>query len=128
MFATNCCPKPFVSSTIPNPTKPLQPLSCRLLVGDIAIFYRYFHGHCSQEIKEVIPVSLKDVRTSRRSTHSHPFQVSLPTSRTLFHKSSLIPRTCILWHVLLSYCFPESYNFPSFQSKVNKLDLVTLSS
>ena len=89
----------------PNLTKLLQPLSHRRLVGDLSIIYGYFNGHCSQEIRDIISVPLKRVRTIRSSTHSHPFQVSLPTSRTLSHKS-FIPRTCNLWNVLPSSCFP----------------------
>ena len=112
---------------IPNPTKSLQPLSHRCLVGDLSIFYKYFHGHCSQETREIIPVPLRRVRTTRSSTHSHPFQVSLPTSRTLSYKSSFIPRTCNLWNVLPTSCFPESYSLPYFKSKINKLDLISLS-
>ena len=111
----------------PNLTKSLQPLSHRRLVGDISIHYRYFNRHCSQEIRDIIPVPLRRVRTTRSSTHSHPFQASLPTSRTLSHKSSFIPRTCNLWSVLPSSCFPESYNLPPFKSKINKLDLISLS-
>ena len=117
----------FILVNNPNLTKSLQPLSHRRLVGDLSIFYRYFHGHCSQEIREVIPVPLRRVRTTRSSTHSHPFQVSLPNLRTLSHKSSFIPRTCNLWNVLPSSCFPESYNLPFFKSKINKLDLISLS-
>ena len=64
----------------PNLLKFLQPLSHRRLVGDLSIFYRYFNGYSSQEIKDITPVPLRGVRTTRRSTHSHPFQVSLPTS------------------------------------------------
>ena len=64
----------------PNLTKSLQRLSHRYLVGDLSIFCRYFNGHCSQEIRDIIPVPLRHVRTTRSSTHSHPFQVSLPTS------------------------------------------------
>ena len=109
-------------------TKSLQPLSHRRLVGDLSIFYRYFNGHCSQEIRDIIPVSLRRVRTTRSSTHSHPSQVSLPNPRTLSHKSSFIPRTCNLWNVLPSSCLPESYNLPFFKSNVNKLDLISLSS
>ena len=71
----------------PNLTKSLQPLSHRLLVGDLSIFC----GHCSKEIRDIIPVPLRCVRTTRSSTHSHPFQVSLSTPRTLSHKSSFIP-------------------------------------
>ena len=92
------------------------------------IFSSICHEHCSQEIRDTVPVPLRRVRTTRSSTHPHPFQVSLPTSRTLSHKSSFIPRTCNLWNLLLSSCFPESYNLPSFKSKINKLDLISLSS
>ena len=56
------------------------------------------------------------------------FQVSLPNPRTLSHKSSFIPRTCNLWNVLPSSCFPESYNLPSFKSKIDRFDLISLSS
>ena len=77
----------------------------RRFVTDLSIFYKHFHGHCSLEIGELIPVPPRRVRTTRSSTHSHPFQVSLPTSRTLSHKSSFIPRTCNLWNVLPSSSF-----------------------
>ena len=110
----------------PNLTKSLQPLSHRRLAGDLSIFYRYFHRYCSQEIREIIPVPLRGFRTTRSSTHSHPFQVSLPTSLTLSHKSSFIPRTCNLWNVLPFSRFPESCNLPSFKSKIDKLDLISL--
>ena len=108
----------------PNLTKSLQPLSHRRLGGDLSIYYRNFNGHCSQEIRDIIPVPLRRVRT-RSSIHSHSFQVSLPISRTLSQKSSFIPRTCNSWNVLPSPCFPESHNVPSFKSKINKLDLIT---
>ena len=112
----------------PNLTESLQPLSHRRLVGDLSVFYRYFHGHCSQEIREIIPVPLRHVRTTSSSTHSQTFQVSLPNPRTLSHKSSFIPRTYDLWNVLPSSCLHESYNLPSFKSMSNKLDLISLSS
>ena len=111
----------------PNLTKSLQPLSHRRLVWDISIFYRYFNGHCSREIRDIIPVPLRRVRTIRSSTHSHPFQVSLPNPRTLSHKSSFIPRACNLWNILPSSSCPESYSLQPFKSKINKLDLIALS-
>ena len=67
---------------------------------NISIFYRYFHGHCSQEIKNIIPDPVRRVRTTRSSTYAHPFQVTLPNPRTLSHKSSFIPRTSQLWNSL----------------------------
>ena len=48
----------------PNLTKSLQPLAHSRLVGDLSIFYRYFNGHCSQEIRDIIPVPLRRVRRS----------------------------------------------------------------
>ena len=92
-----------------------------------SIFYRYFHGHCSHEIRNIIPFPLRHIRTTRSSTHSYPFQVSLPYPRTLSHKLSFIPTTYNLWNVLPSSCFPESYNLPSFKPKINKLDPISLS-
>ena len=67
----------------PNLTNSLQSLSHRRLVAYLSIFYRYFHGNCSQEIKNIIPDPVRRVRTTRSSTYSHPFQVTLPNSRTL---------------------------------------------
>ena len=111
----------------PNLTNSLQSLSHCHLVPDLSIFYRCFHGHCSQEIKNIIPDPVMRVQTTRSSTHSHPFQVTLPNPRTLAHKSSFIPRTSQLWNSLPPTTFPESYNLSSFKSNVNKLDLVSLS-
>ena len=49
----------------PNLTNSLQSLSHRRLVADLSIFYRYFHGHCSEEIKNIIPDPMRRVRTTR---------------------------------------------------------------
>ena len=77
----------------PNLTNSLQSLFHRRLVADLSIFYRYFHGHFSQDIKNVITDTVMHVRSTRSSTYSHPFQVTLPNPRTLAHKTSFIPRT-----------------------------------
>ena len=111
----------------PNVPNSLQSLSHRCLVADISIFYCYFHRHCSQEIKNIFPDPVKHVRTTRSSTYSHPFQVTLPNPQTLFHKSLFIPRTSQLWYSFPPTTFPESYNLSSFKSNINKLDLVSLS-
>ena len=111
----------------PNLTNSLQSLFHGRLVADLSIFCRYFHGHCSQDIKNIIPDPMRRVRTTRSSTCSHLFQVTLPNPRTLAHKSSFIPRTSQLWNSLPPTTFPESYNSPSFKSNINKLDLISLS-
>ena len=65
--------------------------------------------------------------TARRKKLLQMQLVSMPHPRILSRKSSFIPKACNLWNVLSS-CFPESYNLPFFKSKINKLDLISLSS
>ena len=97
----------------PSLTKSLQSLSHRRLVAGLSISYRFFHGHCSLEIKNIIPDPLRHVPLTRSSSQSHPFQVILSNPRTLSHKSSFIPRTCQLWNTLPFTSFPESYYLAS---------------
>ena len=91
----------------PNLTNSLQSLSHHRLVADLSIFYCYFHRHCSQDIKNIIPDPVRRVQTTRSSTYSHPFQVTFPNSWTLSH-TSFIPRTSQLWNSLPPTTFPES--------------------
>ena len=107
-------------------TNSLQSLSHRRFVADPSIFYRHFHGHCSQKIKNIIPDPVRRVRPTRSSTYSHAFQVTLLNPRTLAHKSPFIPRTSQLWNSLPPTTFPESYNLSSFKSIINKLDLISV--
>ena len=106
-----------------NLTNSLQSLSHRRLVADLSIFYRYFHGHCSQEIKNIIPDPVRRDRTTRSSTYSHPFKLHY-----LIHELYLTNH--FLFPELLNcgtHCHSESYNLLSFKSNINKLDLVSLS-
>ena len=108
-----------------NLTISLQSLSHYRLVSDLSIFYCYFHGHCSQEIKNIMPDPVRHVRTTRISTYSQPFQVTLPNPRTLSHKSSFIPRTSQLWNSLpLLSLNPTICHLLNLN--INKLDLVSL--
>ena len=110
----------------PNLTKSLQPLSHRRLVGDFSIFLDTFTGIVLRRSGRLF-LFLWGVSEPPDARSTYPFQVSLPNPWTLSHKSSFIPRICNLWNVLPSSCFPESYNLPSFRSKINKLDLISLS-
>ena len=95
----------------PNLSNSLQSLSHRRLVADLSIFYLYFHGHCSLEIKNIIPGPVRRVRTTRSSTQSHPFQVTLPNPRTLADKSTFIPRTSQPWNTLPSLLSPNPITY-----------------
>ena len=111
----------------PNLTISLQYLSFIVVWLQIfTFFYRFFHGHCSLEIKNIMSDLFRHVRHTRSSTQSHPFQVMLYNPRILSHKSSFIPRTSQLWNTLPSTSFPESYTLSYFNSNINKLDPISL--
>lgn len=111
-----------------NLTNNLQSLSHRRYVADLSIFYRFYHGHCSQEIQDIVPIPLERCRTTRSQSHAHPFQVTLSNCRTLSHSSSFIPRTSKLWNMLPPSTFPHQYNLNSFKRSVNQLNLCSFSS
>ena len=48
----------------PNLANFLQSLSHRRLVADLSIFYRYFHGHCSLQMRNIIPGPVRCFRTT----------------------------------------------------------------
>ena len=85
VFSTKSSPRPSVLLAIQTSIKSLQTLSYCRLFGDLSIFYRYCHGRSSLEIRIIIPDPVKRIRTTRTSTHSHPFQVSLPNPRTVLY-------------------------------------------
>ena len=113
-FSHHSKPHPVIFGNVVR----LSRYSHHRLVGDLSIFYRYFHGPCSQEIEDIIPVPLWRVRTTRSSTHSHPFQVSLPNPRTL-SQNRHSSQEHATYGTSCSSCFPESYNLQSFKSKIN---------
>ena len=117
IYLTEVSLKLSISSTIQ--TSPIL----YSLVADLSIFYRYFHAHCSQELKNIIPDPVRCVEATRNCTYSHPFQVTLANPRALSHKSSFIPRTSQLWNSLPPTTFPESYNLSSFKSTIANLIL-----
>ena len=103
-------------------------IHCMLLLRQVIFLFLTNRKIFRDSIATCHPTHSHQVRTTRSSNHSHCFQCSLPNPRTLSHKSSCIPRTFNSWNVLPSSCFPESYKLPSFKSKVNKRDLISLSS
>ena len=104
----------------PSLTSSMQPLSLRRDVASLALFYRYYHGKCSTELANIVPVPITYSRSTRLASCSHPYQVSTPRCRTLSHSSSFFPRTAKLWNSLPLSTFPLSYNLNSFKIRVCK--------
>ena len=99
----------------------LQPLSLRSNVASLSLFYRYFHGKCSDELHSLVPPIREFSRNTRfaKSTTSHPYFLQLPFTRCVFHSNNFFPRTAAMWSVS-EECFPAEYNLDLFKSKVNK--------
>ena len=104
----------------PELTKNLESLDHRRKVGDLALFYRYFHGRCSADLARSIPPRAVHSRSTRRATAAHQYQVQLTTPRTSLFKDSYMWRTSSLWNGLPEAVFPREYNLQRFKTNVNR--------
>ena len=98
----------------------LQPLSHRRDVASLSLFYKYFHGHCSEELASLVPPRKIFTRHTRQAARAHEFTVEEPFISKNFRRSSFFPRTSHLWNSLPSECFPPTYNLQSFKCSVNR--------
>ena len=114
---------PVLSKIQASPS--LYSLSLIVALLQIFPFSRLFSRTLLFGNKDIIPDPGRHARTTRSSTHLHPFQVTLPNPRTLAYTSSFTSRTSELWSSLLSTTVPESYNLSFLKSNLNKLDLVS---
>ena len=92
----------------------LQPLSHRRNVASLSLFYKYFHGHCSDDLKELTPSLKTFSRTTRLSSAANPLTIQIPNFHKTFYSSSFFPHTARLWNSLPSNCFPSDYDLQSF--------------
>ena len=104
----------------PQLASSLQTLSHRRKVASLSLFYRYYHGLCSQEIASLVPPKKIFQRCTRLASNAHQFSVEIPSCQKMFYASSFFPRTSALWNSLPHYCFPEKVDLNEFKSRVNK--------
>ena len=97
----------------------LDSLSHRRKVASLSLFYKYFHGRCSDELSSLVPPVRQFQRVTRLSSNSHPFTVCVPVCKS-FYNNSFFPRTSVLWNSLPPACFPSEYNLQSFKTSVHR--------
>ena len=97
----------------------LQSLSHRRNVASLSLFYKYFHGCCSDELKSLTPALKSFKRVTRFSASAHPFTLQLPSCNKHFYSTSFFPHTSDLWNSLPSSCFPPSYDLQIFKCNVH---------
>ena len=104
----------------------LPSLVHRRAVGDLSLFYRYFHRLCSDELASIIPPLAVRSRVTRGALHMHPYTVLLEKPRTSHYLRSFIPRVSRLGNSLPADVFPSSPNLHFFKSRINKYHLTSL--
>ena len=100
----------------------LQPLSHRRDVASLSLFYRYFHGHCSEDLASLMPRRYSTFNSSIQTHRSvrNNWAVYLPRRNTSTYSNSFIPRTATLWNSIPDSCFPSNYNLDLFKKRVHK--------
>ncbi|CAH1164647.1 unnamed protein product [Phaedon cochleariae] len=111
-------------------THSLTSLEHRRKVGDLSLFYRYFHGKCSSEISAIIPSLAIPIRRTRQAQSAHPFVVYLERCRTALYQDSFTHRTARLWNSLPVEQIDSLVNFPfkvdTSQEKLQIWQLTTI--
>ena len=60
----------------------LDSLAHQRTISALSLYYRYYHGVCSVELKSIIPPKAVFTRNTRFSDAQHPFAVKLNKNRT----------------------------------------------
>ena len=109
----------------PNLSLRLHSLSHRRNVASLSLFYKYLHGHCSDDLKLLTPDIKTFNRVTRYSTKAHSMTVQVPSCNKHFYTTSFFPRTSGLWNSLPSSCFPTGYDLQRFKSNINRHLLIS---
>ena len=94
-------------------------------VASLSLFYKYLHGHCSDDLKLLTPDIKTFNRVTRYSTKAHSMTVQVPSCNKHFYTTSFFPRTSRLWNSLPSSCFPTGYDLQRFKSNINRHLLIS---
>ena len=102
----------------PSLTLTLDPQSLRRKAASLSLFYRYYFGHCSDELAACIPPPMARPRSTRQTSFAHNYCVELSNARINQFSDGFLPSTSCLWNSLPSSVFLASFNLPSFKRQV----------
>ena len=99
-------------------TSSLDSLSLRRKVASLSLFYRYYFGHCSEELAGCVPPPLARPRNTRRATFAHRFSVEMCNPRVDRYSDCFFYSTSLLWNSLPDSVFPTTYNLSLFKRQI----------
>ena len=102
----------------PSLTSTLDLLSLRRKVASLPLFYRYYFGHCSDELAACIPPPMARPCSTRQATFAHNYCVELSNARINRFSDGFFTSTSHLWNSPPSSVFSASFNLPSFKRQV----------
>ena len=111
----------------PSLAASLQPLVHHQNVASLSPFYRYYFGRSSSELAQLVPLPFSRGRSTRYSNRLHDFSVTIPRCYKDVYVNSFFPCTAKLWNSLPIECFPLTYDFTGFKSRINR-HLITVGS
>ena len=92
-------------------------LAHRRNVSALSLYYRYYQGRCSDELKSVIPPKARFARSMRFADSQHSFAVKLEKCRTTSFANTFVPMTSRNWNYPLpASIFPSTYNLQTFKT------------
>ena len=92
----------------------------RRTISALSLYYRYYHGFCSVELKLIILPKALFTRNTRFSNAQHPFDVKLDKNQTSGFTNSFIPMTPRDWNSIPATAFPATYNLHLFKTRIHR--------
>ena len=117
-----------ISRTVgPSSAASLEPLAHYRNLTSLSLFYSYYFDRYSSEQAQLVPLPFSRGRSTRYSDRLHDFSVTIPRCYKDAYVNNFFPCTAILWNSLPIECFPLTYDFSGFKSRITR-HLLTIGS
>ena len=104
----------------PALTNSLNSLAHRRIISALFLYYKYYHGVCSDELKSIIHSKALFIRNKRFSKAQNHFSVKMNKNRTRAFFNSFIPMNSSDWNSLPATVFPATYNLQLFKTHIHR--------